>query len=121
MGRLPEGNGIVSAKPPLRVAMVGHAFMGAAHSQDGEWRIWKFRCYEIARAPIDKDWISFAAANQENHDSHLAWFGDDGVPVFLPDVDEPLATHYLPYGNDRAQTLDPAPPLPYREFDDTFR
>lgn len=89
--------------------------------QDEAWRIWKFRCYEIARAPFDKDWIRFAAANQDSHDSHLAWFGDDGVPVFLPDVDEPADTHYLPYGNDRAQTLDPVPPLPYSEFDDTFR
>jgi hypothetical protein len=89
--------------------------------QDGEWRIWHFRCYEVARARFDKDWISFASANQESHDSNLAWFGDDGVPVFLPEVNEPVDTHYEPYANDRAQTLDPVPPLPYREFEDTFR
>jgi hypothetical protein len=89
--------------------------------QDGQWRIWHFRCYEIARAPFDKDWVSFAAANQESHDSHLAWFGDDGVPVFLPDTDEPVQTRYRPYANDRAQTLDPVPPRPYAEFEDTFR
>jgi SnoaL-like domain len=89
--------------------------------QDGEWRIWHFRCYEIARAPFDRDWVSFAADNQESHDSALAWFGDDGVPVFLPPVDAPAPTHYEPYANDRAQTLDPVPPLPYREFTDTFQ
>ena len=55
--------------------------------QDGEWRIWHFRCYEVARAPFNRDWISFAKDNQESHDSQLAWFGDDGVPVFLPPVD----------------------------------
>ena len=58
--------------------------------QDGEWRIWHFRCYEVARAPFNRDWISFAKDNQESHDSQLAWFGDDGVPVFLPPVDEPV-------------------------------
>lgn len=89
--------------------------------QDGEWRIWHFRCYEIARAPFDTDWVSFAKANQESHDSHLAWFGDDGVPVLLPPVDEPVQTHYEPYRNDAARTLDPVPPLPYRTFQDTFR
>jgi len=89
--------------------------------QDGEWWIWHFRCYEVARAPFDRDWITFAAHNRESHDSQLAWFGDDGVPVFLPPVDAPVTTHYLPYATDRAQMLDPAPPLPYRDFVDTFR
>jgi hypothetical protein len=89
--------------------------------QDGEWRIWHFRCYEIARAPFDKDWVSFARHNQESHDSNLAWFGDDGVPVYLPEVDEPVETVYVPYGTDRAQTLDPEPPRPYDEFEDTFQ
>ena len=84
--------------------------------QDGEWRIWHFRCYEVARAPFNRDWISFAKDNQESHDSQLAWFGDDGVPVFLPPVDEPVTTtNYYPYANDKAQVLDPEPPLPYDE------
>ena len=89
--------------------------------QGDEWRIWHFRCYEVARAPSDRDWISFAADNQESHDSRLAWFGDDGVPVFLPEEDEPVDTIYHPYANDRAQTLDPVPPSPYADFEDTFR
>jgi hypothetical protein len=89
--------------------------------QDGEWRIWHFRCYEVARAPFNRDWISFAKDNQESHDSQLAWFGDDGVPVFLPPVDEPVDDEYHPYANDRAQTLDPVPPTPYAEFEDTFK
>ena len=90
--------------------------------QDGEWRIWHFRCYEVARAPFNRDWISFAKDNQESHDSQLAWFGDDGVPVFLPPVDEPVTTtNYYPYANDKAQVLDPEPPKPYDTFEDTFR
>ena len=43
------------------------------------------------------------------------------MPVFLPPVDEPVETHYEPYRNDTAQTLDPVPPLPYQEFEDTFK
>ncbi len=90
--------------------------------QDGEWRIWHFRCYEVARAPFNRDWISFASDNQESHDSQLAWFGDDGVPVFLPPVDGPIVTkENHPYANDRAQELNPEPPLPYHTFADTFR
>ena len=90
--------------------------------QDGEWRIWHFRCYEVARAPFNRDWISFAKDNQESHDSQLAWFGDDGVPVFLPPVDEPISTtDYFPYANDKVQVLEPEPPKPYDEFEDTFR
>jgi hypothetical protein len=91
---------------------------------DGEsqWRIWHFRCYEVARAPFNRDWISFAQDNQHSHDSQLAWFGDDGKPVFLPPVDGPIVTGtYTPYSNDTAQTLDPEPPLPYDDFEDTFR
>jgi hypothetical protein len=30
-------------------------------------------------------------------------------------------TAKVPYANDRAQTLDSEPPLPYREFEDTFK
>jgi hypothetical protein len=90
--------------------------------QDGEWRIWHFRCYEVARAPFNRDWISFADDNQHSHDSQLAWFGDDGQPVFLPPVDGPIVTDaYAPYANDTAQTLAPEPPRPYDTFEDTFR
>ena len=32
--------------------------------QDGEWKIWKFRCYELARAPFEENWISFGKKNQ---------------------------------------------------------
>ena len=54
--------------------------------------------------------------------AELAWFGDDGVPVFLPKVDGPIVTaKNHPYANDRAQELNPEPPLPYTEFMDTFR
>ena len=41
------------------------------------------------------------------------------VPQWV--VDGPVETIYEPYGNDRAQTLDPVPPLPYQDFEDTFK
>ena len=44
------------------------------------------------------------------------------MPVFLPTVDGPIVTEkYTPYSNDTAQTLDPEPPMPYGDFEDTFR
>jgi len=89
--------------------------------QDGQWRILTFRCYEVARAPYDKDWITFAAVDREDLDSRLAWFGDDGVPVFLPETDEPAESLYHPYAPHRAQTLDPEPPAPFTDLPDTFR
>ena len=55
--------------------------------QDGEWRILTFRCFEIARAPFDEDWISFAAHERASYEKTLAYFGEDGKPVFLPPVD----------------------------------
>ena len=32
--------------------------------QDGEWKIWHFRCLEVARAPYSENWITFAKKNQ---------------------------------------------------------
>lgn len=32
--------------------------------QDGEWKIWHFRCLEVARAPFSENWVTFAAKNQ---------------------------------------------------------
>lgn len=32
--------------------------------QDGEWKIWHFRCLEVARAPYSENWITFASKNQ---------------------------------------------------------
>jgi hypothetical protein len=89
--------------------------------QGSEWRILTLRCYEVARAPFDRDWVSFAAIDREALDSRLAWFGDDGVPVFLPETDEPAATANHPYAPHRVQTLDPVPPGPYTDFQDTFK
>ena len=89
--------------------------------QDGEWRIWTFRCFEVARAPFDEDWISFAAHERAEYEKTLAYFGDDGKPVFLPPVDGPTGTPHKPYSVDTAQRLVPEPPQPYGDFEDTFR
>ncbi|KAK8087593.1 hypothetical protein PG997_002554 [Apiospora hydei] len=32
--------------------------------QDGEWKIWHFRCLEVSRAPFSENWITFADKNQ---------------------------------------------------------
>jgi len=48
--------------------------------------------------------------------------GDDGGPFSLPPGDEPISTtDYFPYANDKVQVLEPEPPKPYDEFEDTFR
>lgn len=88
--------------------------------QDGQWRIWKFRCYEVARATFDENWIAFAAHDRAEFDAKLMYFGDDGKPVFLPPVEGPTVTPSFPYEIHTSQSLNPPPPLPYTEFDDTF-
>ena len=64
--------------------------------QDGEWKIWKFRCYELARAPFEENWISFGQKNQGAFDLDLMYFGDDGKPVFMPPADQPVPVEEPP-------------------------
>lgn len=82
-------------------------------NQDGEWKIWKFRCYELSRAPYEENWISFAEKNTHAFELDLMYFGDDGLPVFMPPADAPAANPYSPYRPDTKQTLTPEPPVPY--------
>lgn len=89
--------------------------------QDGEWKIWRFRCYELARAPFEENWVSFGGKNQDAFELDLMYFGDDGRPVFMPAADEPVPTPYNPYSPTAKQTLEPQPPTPYDTFTDTFR
>ena len=88
--------------------------------QDGEWKIWKFRCYELLRAPFEENWISFAEKNQHAFALDLMYFGDDGKPVFMPPADEPVPTEYHPYSPSARQTLEPQPPVPHPTFTETF-
>jgi len=81
--------------------------------QDGEWKIWKFRCFELSRAPFEENWISFAEKNTLAFDLDLMYFGDDGKPVFMPPADEKVKHPYTPYRPDTSQTLVPEPPKPY--------
>jgi hypothetical protein len=89
--------------------------------QDGEWKIWKFRCYELARAPFEENWISFAEKNVHAFALDLMYFGDDGKAVFMPPADEPVPTEYHPYHPSSRQTLEPEPPAPYESFVDTYQ
>ena len=88
--------------------------------QDGEWKIWKFRCFELSRAPFEENWISFAEKNTFAFDLDLMYFGDDGKPVFMPPAELPVKNPYSPYRPDTIQTLVPEPPKPYASHDGSF-
>ncbi len=89
--------------------------------QDGQWKIWHFRCFEVVREPYGKGWIPWAAeADAEGFNSDLMYIGDDGRPVFMPKPDGPALTKANPYRINGAQTLDARLPEPYHTFADTF-
>jgi hypothetical protein len=88
--------------------------------QDGEWRIWHFRCFEVARAPFHENWIRFQSRNAEEFDQDLMYFGDDGRPKFMPPPDAPATELAERYAPDRIQRLQPRPPVPYPTFAETF-
>lgn len=89
--------------------------------QDGQWKIWHFHCFEIARSPFGLGWIPFAAQSQNNPFSDdLMYFGEDGKPVMMPKPDGPVKMRNNPYRTDTGQTLDAPPPVPYRTISETF-
>jgi len=93
--------------------------------QDGNWKIWHFRCFEVSRARFDKNWISLAAEVQDNEvnskfNTDLMYLGEDGKPVFMPKVDGPPKSLAYPYRPDHAMELEPKPPVPFGTFNDTF-
>lgn len=89
--------------------------------QDGQWKIWHFHCFEVARAPFGMGWIPFAAAAQDSpFADDLMYFGEDGRPVLMPRPDGPATIRHNPYRTDKGQTLDLQPPVPYRTFSETF-
>ncbi len=89
--------------------------------QDGEWKIWHFHCFEVARAPYGTGWIPFAAAAQDvSFGDDLMYFGEDGKPVMMPKPDGPATIRHNPYRTDKGQTLDLKQPVPYRTFSETF-
>ncbi len=86
--------------------------------QDGVWKIWRFRCFEVFRAPYGRNWIDFAARTEDMSDfqrfhENLAYFGHDGKPVWLPDTDAPAQDFYQAYSTQTAQAVVPRPPAPY--------
>jgi hypothetical protein len=84
--------------------------------QDGEWRFWHFRCFELARAPFEENWVAFGEKNQGAFDLDLMYFGDDGKPVFMPPADEPATDTSHPYSPSTVQQLQPKPPVQYGTF-----
>lgn len=89
--------------------------------QDGEWKIWHFHCFEIARAPYGMGWIPFAAAAQDDaFNFDLMYIGENGRPIFMPKPDGPAKVLNNTYRTDTAQRLDARPPEPYRTFSETF-
>ncbi|KAM0080533.1 hypothetical protein ACKRZS_007315 [Fusarium odoratissimum] len=107
--------------------------------QDGQWKIWHFRCLEVTRAPFSENWITFAKKNQLAFDKDLAYFGNDGKAVFMPTPDaKPDKVSYANldwicaeltvlvkyqkadvYGPDRARQLDVPLPSAYETFSET--
>jgi hypothetical protein len=89
--------------------------------QDGQWKIWHFHCFEIARSPHGIGWIPFASKSQNNPFSDdLMYFGEDGKPVLMPKPDGPVTMRNNPYRTDTGQVLDAPPPVPYRTIAETF-
>jgi len=94
--------------------------------QDGQWKIWHFRCLEISRARFDQNWIATAAEIQDStknsqFNADLMYLGDDGKPVFMPKPDAPPKSLAYPYRPDAAMDHDMPPlPVPYRTFTETF-
>jgi hypothetical protein len=88
--------------------------------QDGRWKIWHFRCFEIARAPYGENWIKFAFRDVAAFDKDLMYFGEDGRPKFMPPPDAPATDFANRYQPDLSQQLQPVPPVPYASFDETF-
>jgi SnoaL-like domain len=93
--------------------------------QDGQWKIWHFRCFEVSRARFDRNWISMAAEMQDSSanakfNADLMYLGEDGKPVFMPPVDAPPKSLAFPYRPDGRIELEPTLPLPYDTFSHTF-
>lgn len=89
--------------------------------QDGQWKIWHFHCFEVARSPHGMGWIPFAGKSENNPFSDdLMYFGEDGKPVFMPKPDGAVTMRNNPYRTDGRQSLDAPPPVPYRTMSETF-
>jgi SnoaL-like domain len=93
--------------------------------QDGEWKIWHFRAVEISRAPFSKNWIAFASMLNSNprtaqFHNDIAYFGENGAPVFMPPVDAPPKNIANSYRTDQAMELVPELPERYETFSETF-
>lgn len=94
--------------------------------EDGGWRIWHFRCFELSRARFDQNWIATAAEVQDSaknatFNADLMYLGNDGRPVFMPKPDGAPKSLAYPYRPDAAIEPDNPPlPVPYRTFRDTF-
>lgn len=89
--------------------------------QDGQWKILTFRCYELARAPFEENWVSFASKNAEAFALDIKYFGEGGEVFFMPKPNQPVVNEHWPYTNTASQQLSPMPPLPHSTFEETFR
>jgi len=89
--------------------------------QDGEWKILTFRCYEVARAPFEENWVSFAAKNEHAFALDIKYFGEGGEVFFMPKPNQPVVNEHWPYRTNETQLLSPKPPKPHQSFEETFR
>jgi hypothetical protein len=69
--------------------------------EDGEWKLWHYRLWEIFCCPYEKSWV----------DSYIRTHPDIPLPI------EQNRTPNYPYSTVTAQVLAPVPPEPYETFD----
>jgi hypothetical protein len=76
--------------------------------QDDEWRILDVPLLSRSPArPSTRTGSPSPRHERASYEKTLAYFGDDGKPVFLPPVDAPGQTPHQPYAIDTAQQLFP--------------
>ncbi|MGI6057451.1 MAG: nuclear transport factor 2 family protein [Bilifractor sp.] len=98
-------------------------------NEDGKWKIWHFHCYALTRTPFDTNWVEFAAKQTlarhgkptDPNAPKLKFIGDNGIPVFFPQPDEPTTFHWDYDGLTSRVVLQPVPPEPYDTFENTFK
>jgi hypothetical protein len=77
--------------------------------EDGRWKFWHFHIYSNFLTSFEKSWV-------ENAIDEPGW---DAPPEDWPPPPQ-LNTLHEPYSLDRVPRLAPAPPEPYRTFQETW-
>ena len=94
--------------------------------EDGEWKIWHFRCYDLMRASYDMDWVSWAQRyadlppKSEEAARGIKYMDEKGNTVYVDKADAPSTFNWVYNGKTSKYFLFPEPPKPYKTFSETF-